>query len=132
MLPFAALLDSRQIARFNHEARAAAQLAHPNIVPVFAVGVQQGVHYYAMQLIDGQPLDRVIAQRRQTSGDSPSPTRSARRPGCHRELVDVSLDASWARRAADRRQPSSDDGPSAAASRPAVCDTVTGNRPLVR
>ena len=60
VLPFAAVLDSRQIARFQHEAQAAAQLNHPNIVSVFAVGVERGVHYYAMQFIDGQPLDRAL------------------------------------------------------------------------
>src|SRR5205823_7951288 len=60
LLPFAAVLDSKQIARFKHEAQAAAQLHHPNIVPVFAIGVERGVHYYAMQYIDGQPLDQAI------------------------------------------------------------------------
>jgi serine/threonine protein kinase/Flp pilus assembly protein TadD len=78
VLPFAAVLDSRQIARFKHEAQAAAQLNHPNIVSVFAVGVERGVHYYAMQYIDGQPLDRALtelrakysipARQRQTAG----------------------------------------------------------------
>ncbi len=65
VLPFAAVLDSRQIARFKHEAQAAAQLNHPNIVSVFAVGVERGVHYYAMQLIDGQPLDRALTELRE-------------------------------------------------------------------
>jgi eukaryotic-like serine/threonine-protein kinase len=65
VLPFAAVLDSRQIARFKHEAQAAAQLNHPNIVSVFAVGVERGVHFYAMQLIDGQPLDRALAELRE-------------------------------------------------------------------
>ncbi len=65
VLPFAALFDSKQIARFRNEAQAAAQLHHPNIVPVFAVGVDRGVHYYAMQLIDGQPLDRAVEETRQ-------------------------------------------------------------------
>jgi serine/threonine protein kinase/tetratricopeptide (TPR) repeat protein len=74
LLPFAAVLDGKQIARFKHEAQAAAQLHHPNIVPVFAIGVERGVHYYAMQFIDGQPLDRVIVdlgekyQRKQKKG----------------------------------------------------------------
>ncbi len=75
VLPFAAVLDSKQIARFKNEAQAAAQLLHPNIVPVFAVGVERGVHYYAMQFIDGQPLDRVIAELRRkwrVAGDEPS------------------------------------------------------------
>lgn len=61
ILPFAAVLDSRQIARFKHEAQAAAQLHHPNIVPVFAIGVERGVHYYAMQLVNGQSLDEYVA-----------------------------------------------------------------------
>lgn len=64
VLPFASILDSRQIARFRNEAQAAAQLHHPSIVPVYAVGVERGVHYYAMQFIDGQPLDRAIAELR--------------------------------------------------------------------
>ncbi|MFO0869217.1 MAG: protein kinase [Pirellulales bacterium] len=72
VLPFAALLDSKQITRFRHEAQAAAQLHHPHIVPVFAIGVERGVHYYAMQYIDGWPLDQVVARRRR-------PGRSAER-----------------------------------------------------
>ena len=64
VLPFAAVLDSKQIARFKNEAQAAAQLHHPHIVPVFAVGAERGVHYYAMQFIDGQPLDRAIRDLR--------------------------------------------------------------------
>jgi len=67
VLPFAAILDSRQIARFHNEAQSAAQLHHPNIVPVYAVGSERGVHYYAMQFIDGQPW----------IGPSPSCVRNA-------------------------------------------------------
>jgi serine/threonine protein kinase/Flp pilus assembly protein TadD len=68
VLPFAAVLDSRRIARFKHESQAAAQLDHPNIVSVYAVGVERGVHFYAMQFIDGQPLDRALAQLRRAAG----------------------------------------------------------------
>ena len=64
ILPFAAVLDQRQIARFRNEAQAAAQLHHPNIVPVFAVGQEQGVYFYAMQYIDGQSLEQAIAELR--------------------------------------------------------------------
>src|SRR5262249_45702927 len=56
VLPFAATLDPRQLQRFKNEAQAVACLHHSNIVPVYAVGCEQGVHYYAMQFIDGQPL----------------------------------------------------------------------------
>jgi eukaryotic-like serine/threonine-protein kinase len=66
VLPFAAGLDSRQLLRFKNEAQAAAQLRHQSIVPVYGVGVERGVHYYAMQFIDGQTLAAVIGERRRT------------------------------------------------------------------
>lgn len=64
LLPLISVLDARQIARFKNEAQAAANLQHPNIVPVHAVGSYQGVHYYAMRYIDGHPLDAIIAALR--------------------------------------------------------------------
>src|SRR5262249_4246108 len=65
VLPFAAALDARQLQRFRHEAQAAGHLSHPHIVPVYAVGCERGVHYYAMQFIDGHTLAALVesAQR---------------------------------------------------------------------
>ena len=60
VLPFAATMDPRQLQRFQNEARAAASLEHPHIVPVYAVGSERGVHYYAMKFIDGQSLAGLI------------------------------------------------------------------------
>jgi WD40 repeat protein/serine/threonine protein kinase len=68
VLPFAATMDSRQLQRFQNEARAAASLDHPHIVHVHAVGYERGVHYYAMQFIDGQTLAALIADLRQRGG----------------------------------------------------------------
>ena len=53
VLPFAATLDVKQLQRFKNEAQSAAHLHHQNIVPVYAVGCERGVHYYAMQFIEG-------------------------------------------------------------------------------
>jgi serine/threonine protein kinase/Tfp pilus assembly protein PilF len=64
VLPLAATLDPRRLQRFQNEARAAGCLHHTNIVPVFAVGVAHGVHYYAMQLIEGQTLAAVVRDLR--------------------------------------------------------------------
>ena len=64
VLPFAAVLEPTHVQRFQNEAQAAAQLHHPHIVPVFAVGCERGVHFYSMQYIDGQSLDQAIRQLR--------------------------------------------------------------------
>jgi serine/threonine protein kinase len=64
VLPFAATLDPRQLQRFHNEAQAAACLHHTHIVPVYSVGCERGVHYYAMQFIDGQPLSALLHQLR--------------------------------------------------------------------
>jgi serine/threonine protein kinase len=64
VLPLAATFDGRQLQRFENEARAAAHLHHGNIVPVFAVGNERGVPYYAMQFIDGRSLAAVIEELR--------------------------------------------------------------------
>jgi|GEM_PF-1792263 WD40 repeat protein/serine/threonine protein kinase len=68
VLPFAGVLDERQLQRFKNEARAAASLTHPNIVPVYAVGSERGVHYYAMQFIDGPTLADVIRSSARSTG----------------------------------------------------------------
>ncbi len=64
VLPFAALLDPKQLSRFQNEARAAGQLDHPHIVGVHTVGSDRGVHFYAMQFVDGRSLADVISQLR--------------------------------------------------------------------
>jgi eukaryotic-like serine/threonine-protein kinase len=48
--------SARQLDRFRRESEAIARLHHTNIVPVFGVGTEEGVHYFAMQLIEGKPL----------------------------------------------------------------------------
>ena len=70
ILPLAAALDRKHLQRFKNEAQAAAQLHHTNIVPVYAVGSERGVHYYSMQLIEGYSLADLIEHRRQLLGKS--------------------------------------------------------------
>jgi len=52
-------LDARQVRRFELEACALAALPHPNIVGIYAVGIEQGVHWMAMTLIEGRSLARL-------------------------------------------------------------------------
>ena len=68
VLPFAAAIDPRRIRRFQVEAQAAAHLHHPHIVAIFAVGCDRGVHYYAMQFIEGRTLATVIDDLNRTGG----------------------------------------------------------------
>src|SRR5438046_6589488 len=69
VLPLASTMDAKQLQRFKNEARAAASLHHEHIVPVYAVGCERGVHFYAMQFIDGPSLAALIEKLR---GEAPS------------------------------------------------------------
>jgi tetratricopeptide (TPR) repeat protein len=62
VLPHNLLREAKQRRRFEREAKAAAQLHHTNIVPVFGVGEHDGLPYYAMQFIQGLGLDEVIEE----------------------------------------------------------------------
>jgi tetratricopeptide (TPR) repeat protein/predicted Ser/Thr protein kinase len=64
VLPFAAALDARQLQRFQNETRVAASLQHEHIVPVYAVGCERDMHFYAMQFIEGRSLAALLAERK--------------------------------------------------------------------
>lgn len=64
ILPLAALIDEKAIARFKNEVTAIATLEHPNIVSVYSIGEERGIHYYAMQLIRGQSMAAVVRELR--------------------------------------------------------------------
>ena len=68
VLPQASLLTGNQLERFQREAQIAARLHHTNIVPVYGSGESDGYHWYAMQFIAGQSLDR---WRQEQSARSP-------------------------------------------------------------
>ena len=90
-------LDDRQIQRFRNEAIAAGSLQHPNIVPVYSVGSDEGVQYYAMQFISGQTLSDIISLRRQDQ-----PLQIENKPGRDATQASVVLDRAGIRKAADQ------------------------------
>jgi serine/threonine protein kinase/tetratricopeptide (TPR) repeat protein len=77
VLPFAAVMDPRSLQRFRNEALAAASLDHPHVVKVYGVGCERGVHFIALQYIDGRPLSELIRNRRGQPVEPPTATAMA-------------------------------------------------------
>lgn len=65
------IADETAMQRFQREAETIARLHHTHIVPIHAIGCEQGVRYYAMQFIDGEDLGRWV-QRGREHGTRPA------------------------------------------------------------
>ncbi len=63
VLPFSLSHDEQFVERFQREARTAAKLEHPNIIPIYRVGKSGDVIYFAMKLLKGKSLGDVLAKR---------------------------------------------------------------------
>jgi len=59
--------DPSLVSRFKSEALAAARLSHPNLVNIFDVGEDNGIHYIVMEYIEGRTLRDVISEQRSLS-----------------------------------------------------------------
>lgn len=70
MLPGCLASDPVAIARFRREAQAVARLKHPGIVQVHGFGEEGGRPWLAMELVDGIPLDQLVAEMRAAAGQT--------------------------------------------------------------
>ena len=61
VLPADAALDRQCVKRFTREAQTLARIRHPNLMHVYSVGQDKGLHYYAMELIEGLTLADLLA-----------------------------------------------------------------------
>src|SRR5262245_17925023 len=63
ILPAEFTQDAARIARFEQEARAASALNHPNIITIYDIGKNEGLHFIATEFIEGRNLlDRMTAK----------------------------------------------------------------------
>ena len=116
VLPRSMLIDVMAKRRFEREAKSAAKLHHTNIVPVFGVGQHDGVHYFAMQFIKGQPLNKVLYElksRRQPGAFGAEP--AGLQPSSHVEGRGLELTVTLAEGLRTGRFPGKDESQ-------AVCD----------
>lgn len=81
--------DSEFLARFRLEARAAASLSHPNVVNIYDVGEERGVHFIVMEYVDGRNLKEIIRSSKPMPLD---------------EACDIALQIARALEAAHRRE----------------------------
>ena len=64
VLPFSLAFDAEFVERFQREARTAAQLEHPNIIPIHRVGRSGRVIYFVMKYLRGGSLSTVLQERK--------------------------------------------------------------------
>jgi serine/threonine protein kinase/Tfp pilus assembly protein PilF len=123
VLPPGLGLTGQAVQRFEREAQAAAKLHHTNIVPVYATGEDQGCHYFAMELVEGQSLSQVL--------DGLSGARS--NPLMEATVTRLATGAAEAGDAADatdvaEKRPAAEPPPAASGSTTSFSDTDTGGR----
>ena len=66
VLPANITLDIRQVQRFHREAESVARLRHDNVIQIYEVGQIEGTHYFAMELVEGHPLDENFGRDRES------------------------------------------------------------------
>jgi serine/threonine protein kinase len=61
------------IKRFEREARAAAKLNHPNIIQIYAIGEEEGIHFFSMEYVKGKTLAEIIEEEKKLTYDKAIP-----------------------------------------------------------
>jgi len=96
ILPASFALTQRQIERFEREPQKVARLQHPNVVAVLTEGQEQGVHFFAMEFVDGQNLAQELTRLRadlDAAGDARAHLPSSRDSDYFRAVAETARQA---------------------------------------
>jgi eukaryotic-like serine/threonine-protein kinase len=63
VLPPAAMRNDTALERFHREVRALATLSHPNIITAFDADEARGLHFFAMEYVEGEDLAALVKRR---------------------------------------------------------------------
>ena len=73
VLPSGAAVDDKTFHRFMREARTAGKLSHPNVVPVYGVGLKEHTPYYAMEFVEGETLAQILTRLKEAEPETDTP-----------------------------------------------------------
>ena len=96
-LPDALAGDTQFLQRFQREARAASALNHPNISTIYAVEEHEGKPFIAMELLEGEALDkrirtgRVVPVKRHSQGEAADATTMPSGPFDTEQMLDLAI-----------------------------------------
>ncbi len=132
VLPKHALLLDKHLKRFRREAQTAAKLHHTNIVPVFGVGEQDGLHYYVMPLVRGVGLDEILRELPRAGDASTAGSAPRAGPGASTRDIRRVVQALIARKFSTTQSAACEAHPGSRENSDVSADTSRSGRCLIR
>jgi hypothetical protein len=87
VLPAGLKIHVKSVVRFRREARIVGKLRHPNIVAVYATGIQDKTPFITMELVEGESLERILERKRPSVDEDTRHLGSRILTGIHRAFV---------------------------------------------
>ena len=87
VLPAGLKIHEKSVVRFRREARIVGKLHHPNIVAVYATGIEDKTPFIAMELVEGESLEKILERKRPRMDEDTRHLGSRILTGIHRAFV---------------------------------------------